>query len=76
MLSHFSRDERVPVLKEMLRTLRPGGRLGLFLAQGERAPLFDTREVLERNLALAGFDAVVIDDYDDVYGVVTATRPD
>ncbi len=75
VLPHFSRDERVPVLKEMLRTLRPGGRLGLFLAQGEQAPLFDTREVLESNLVLAGFDNILIEDRDDVYRVVTALRP-
>ena len=54
--------------------LGPGGRLGLFLAQGEVAPLFATRSVLSDLLERAGFEEVSIEDRDDVYRVVTASR--
>lgn len=72
MLPHLARSERPVVLGEMRRVLNPGGRLGLFLAQGEVAPLFPTRDELEDDLAAAGFDDVTITDRDDVYRVVIA----
>ena len=57
------------------RVLRPGGRLGLFLAEGEIAPLFSTRPELEEYLSNAGFVDCHIEDSDDVYRIVTAGRP-
>jgi ubiquinone/menaquinone biosynthesis C-methylase UbiE len=74
VLPHFAPDEKVEVLREMARVLRPGGRLGLFLAQGEVAPLFSTRAQLERALADAGFVDAQFEDRDDVYRIVNATR--
>ncbi|HJN72508.1 MAG TPA: class I SAM-dependent methyltransferase [Myxococcota bacterium] len=75
VLPHFAREEKVEILREMARVLRGGGRLGLFLAQGEIAPLFSTREQLEEFLEAAGFAQVRIEDRDDVYRVVTAVKP-
>jgi demethylmenaquinone methyltransferase/2-methoxy-6-polyprenyl-1,4-benzoquinol methylase len=74
VLPHFSRDERSTILAEMRRVMRPGGRLGLFLAQGERAPLFDTRDQLLGDLGEVGYRDIQIEDRDDVYRVVTAVR--
>jgi len=74
-LPHFARDEREAVLAEMGRVLRPGGRLGLFLAQGEAASLFPTREELVQYLEAAGYADVAIEDRDHVYRIVRAVRP-
>lgn len=57
------------VLREMARTLKPGGRLGLLLTQRKHAPLFDTREELLRALAASGFESIRIEDHDDLYRV-------
>ncbi len=76
MLPHVERRERTAVLAEMSRVLKPGGRLGLFLARGEVAPLFPTRQELEHHLADAGYVNPRIEDRDDVYRVVVATKPD
>ena len=73
VLPHFAPDEKVEVLREMARVLRPGGRLGLFLAQGEVAPLFAMRAQLEQALADAGFVDARFEDRDDVYRIVNAT---
>lgn len=75
MLPHFSRPEKAVVLRELLRVLRPGGRLGLFLAQGEVAPMFATRAELEQLLATAGARDVELEDRDDVYRIVRASKP-
>ena len=75
MLPHIARRERTAVLAEMGRVLRPGGRFGLFLARGEIAPLFSTRDELERYLTDAGFVNLTIEDRDDVYRIVTASTP-
>jgi len=75
VLPHFAREEKVEILREMARVLVPGGRLGLFLAQGEVAPLFSTRPQLEQSLAEAGFTGVQIEDRDHVYRVVRAELP-
>lgn len=58
-----------------LRLLRPGGRLGLLLAQGEVAPLFASRDQLQRLLETAGFDRLHLDDRDHVYRLATARAP-
>jgi len=76
MLPHIPRDKRTAVLTEMRRVLKPGGRLGLYLAQGEVAPMFSTREELEGFVTEAGFVDQNIEDRDDVYRIVTASAPD
>ena len=73
-LPHFAKDEKVVVLREIARVLKPRGRFGLFLAQGEVAPLFSMRDELEHLLSEAGFVEVRIEDRDDVYRIVTAVR--
>jgi ubiquinone/menaquinone biosynthesis C-methylase UbiE len=75
VLPHFARDERGTVIVEMARVLRPGGRLGLFLAQGELFPVFSKRSELEKYLHDAGFAHVNIVDRDDIYRVVVAKKP-
>lgn len=72
VLPHFAPDEKGDILREAARILRPGGRIGLFLAQGEIAPLFSTREQLQAALADGGFGAIDIEDRDDVYRIATA----
>jgi len=72
VLPHFTIEEKQVVLNEMARVLTPGGRLGLFLAQGEVASLFATRDQLELLCANAGFTQVQISDHDDVYRIITA----
>ena len=74
-LPHFAEQEKVDVLREMARVLKPGGRLGLFLAQGEVAPLFSTKIELEAMLRHAGLIEVTIDDRDDVYRIATCRTP-
>jgi len=74
-LPHFAEQEKVDVLREMARVLKPGGRLGLFLAQGEVAPLFSTKIELEAMLRHAGLIEVTIDDRDDVYRIATCRKP-
>ena len=74
VLPHFAREERPDVIAEMARVLRPGGRLGLFLAQGEVVSLFPTRTELEEQLSAAGCTAIRIVDRDHVYRIVEARR--
>lgn len=71
-LPHFAREERPDVIAEMARVLRPGGRLGLFLAQGEIVSLFPTTSELEEQLSAAGYTAIRIIDRDHVYRLVEA----
>jgi ubiquinone/menaquinone biosynthesis C-methylase UbiE len=75
VLPHFERSERAGVVAEMVRVLRPGGRLGLFLALGEVAPLFPTRAELDELLPGAGLTEPSIEDRDDVYRIVIASKP-
>lgn len=74
VIPHFSRQERGAIVTEMSRVLKPGGRLGLFLAQGEAAPLFPLHDELVEYLADADFSEPRIDDVDDVYRIVTASK--
>ncbi len=74
-LPHFADQEKVDVLREMARVLKPGGQIGLFLAQGEVAPLFSTKIELEAMLRQAGLTDVAIEDHDDVYRVATCRKP-
>ncbi len=75
-LAHVGPKERPQALSEMFRVLRPGGRLGLNQAAGELFPGFSTEAQIRDWLGAAGFQKVRIADYDDVYRIVTAKRPD
>jgi len=74
-LPHFGDAETAHVLEEMNRVLRPNGRLGLFLGQGEMAPMFARRQELLESLRDAGFTDVLMDDRDDVFRIVLAKKP-
>ncbi len=75
-LAHVGLKERPQALSEMFRVLRPEGRLGLNQASGEQFPGFSTGAQIRDWLGAAGFTEVCIADYDDVYRIVTAKRPD
>ncbi len=75
VLPHFALEEKLEVLQEMVRVLRPGGRLGLFLAQGEVAPAFVTKPQLLELAVQAGLADIEVEDRDDVYRVLTARKP-
>jgi len=73
-LPHLDKEDKGRALVEMARVLRPGGRLGLMLAQGEHAPLFASRGQLTTWLGRAGFVDVQLMDRDGIYRLVTAVR--
>jgi ubiquinone/menaquinone biosynthesis C-methylase UbiE len=75
MLAHLGPEERAIAITAMFHCLKPGGRLGLFSAQGEVAPTFQTRTEVEEHLSLAGFVKCRIEDFSDIYRITTALRP-
>jgi ubiquinone/menaquinone biosynthesis C-methylase UbiE len=75
MLAHLERDERARAIIAMFRCLNAGGRLGLFSAQGEIAPTFQTRNEVEEHLSAAGFAKSEVRDVSDIYRITTATKP-
>jgi cyclopropane fatty-acyl-phospholipid synthase-like methyltransferase len=75
MLAHLKRDERACAIIAMFHCLKRGGRLGLFSAQGEIAPTFQTRNEVEEHLSAAGFAKPEVTDVSDIYRITTATRP-
>ena len=72
MLAHLPPPQRALLLQQVYDCLNPGGRLGLFSAQGEVAPSFQTRDELWQNLSGAGFHDIQIRDVSDVYRITTA----
>jgi cyclopropane fatty-acyl-phospholipid synthase-like methyltransferase len=75
MLAHLETEERARAIIAMFHSLERGGRLGLFAAQGEIAPTFQTRAEVEEQLSAAGFANLEVLDLSDVYRITTATRP-
>jgi ubiquinone/menaquinone biosynthesis C-methylase UbiE len=75
MLPHFAPSEKPEVVEEMARVLKPGRRLGLFLAQGEVYPMFATRDQIEQYLAETGLEQTLIEETDDIYRIVVARKP-
>ncbi len=61
-------------IMSMFEHLKSGGRIGLFEAQGEIAPTFQTKKEIETNLLNAGFDDISIDDVSDIYRMATAAK--
>jgi hypothetical protein len=58
----------------MFEILETNGEIGLFSAQGEIAPTFQTKEEIENNLSSAGFRKIIIRDTDDIYRISTAEK--
>ncbi len=71
---HFTPEDRKNVYKQIYAILLPGGRLGLFSAQGEMAPSFETKDEIMGNLEFAGFKKIKIDDVSDIYRIVRAEK--
>ncbi|MFC1764155.1 class I SAM-dependent methyltransferase [Planctomycetota bacterium] len=74
MLAHLSPEARPIAIKSMFEHLTSGGRIGLFEAQGEIAPTFQTKKEIETNLLGAGFDSISIEDVSDIYRIATAVK--
>jgi len=74
MLPHLSPGQRTVLLAQTYRCLNPGGRIGLFSAQGEIAPSFQTKDELWDNLSSAGYHNIRIRDVADVYRITTAKK--
>jgi ubiquinone/menaquinone biosynthesis C-methylase UbiE len=72
---HFAEDEKPQVLREILRVLKPGGHLGLYVARGEVVRAFCRRDELERLLVECGLADLRIEDHDDVYRIAKARKP-
>jgi ubiquinone/menaquinone biosynthesis C-methylase UbiE len=75
MLAHLNPEARRVAFMSMFDHLKSGGRIGLFEAQGEIAPTFQTKKEIETNLLEAGFDDISIEDVSDIYRVATAVKP-
>ncbi len=75
MMAHLKPEERVRAIIAIFRCLKRGGRLGLFAAQGEIAPTFQTRGEVEEQLSAAGFANSEVIDLSDIYRITMATRP-
>ena len=71
---HFTPEQRKDVYRQIYARLEDGGRLGLFAAQGEVAPSFETTKELRGNLAETGFSNIEIKDVSDIYRIVTARK--
>jgi ubiquinone/menaquinone biosynthesis C-methylase UbiE len=74
MMVYLTPEQSVDCLKECVRVLRPGGRLGILCGAGERSPRNPCREEWEKQLFAAGFQKVEFDDFYDVLRVVRATK--
>jgi cyclopropane fatty-acyl-phospholipid synthase-like methyltransferase len=74
MLAHLVPESRAHLIANIFDCLNPGGRLGLFSAQGEIAPTFQIRGEILGNLSAAGFQDIQIRDVSDIYRIATATK--
>ena len=74
MLAHLGKEKRTQAIKAMFDILEPTGKIGLFSAQGEIAPTFQTKEEIEKNLSSAGFGNIIIKDINTIYRISTAKK--
>ena len=74
-MAHFTKTEVKAIYEHVFGCLHEGGRLGLFLAQGELATTFETKIEIMDNLTSAGFQSIEIRDVSDMYRIVTALKP-
>ncbi len=72
---HFMPEQRLNIYKQIFDLLSSGGRLGLFSAQGEIATSFETRNEVAKNLELAGFIKIEINDVSDIYRTIKSEVP-
>jgi len=72
---HFMPEQRLNIYKQTFDLLSSGGRLGLFSAQGEIATSFETKSEVAKNLELAGFIEIEINDVSDIYRTIKAEVP-
>lgn len=74
MMVYLTPEQNVECLRESLRVLRPGGRLGILCGAGERSPRNPRREEWLEFLYSAGFRGVEFEDFFDVLRVVVASK--
>lgn len=75
MLVHLSLEQRTALLREVGRLLKPGGKIGLFAAQGEVARCFQTSDEIIKELSNAGFHRIIVEGISDVYQLAQAEKP-
>ena len=71
---HFTPEQRTNIYNRIYQLLPTSGQLGLFSAQGEIASSFETKDEIAKNLELAGFNKIEIDDVSDIYRIVRAEK--
>lgn len=71
---HFTPEERKQIYKQIFDITINGGRLGLFSAQGEIAPSFETKNEVTDNLNAVGFKTIYTTDVSDIYRIITAEK--
>lgn len=74
MLVHFEKNQLKSIYKDIFGCLKKGGKIGLFLAQGEFASSFETKEEIIENLKSANFQDIEVEDIFDVYRIVKAEK--
>ncbi|MCD6459970.1 class I SAM-dependent methyltransferase [bacterium] len=72
---HFPPEERKTIYKQIFDLLENNGRIGLFSAQGEIAPSFETKNEIINNLESVGFKNIHNSDVSDIYRIITAEKP-
>lgn len=75
MIPHVKPSVRPAIYSCMYNFLKPGGVVGLFGSRGEVCDVYETREVIEKNLTRAGFTDIVLYDVYDIYRIAVARRP-
>lgn len=71
---HFSTGSRPLIYEKIYESLKPGGKIGLFSAQGEIAKAFEMKDELIVNLKHCGFKNILLQDVSDIYRITTATK--
>ena len=71
---HFTPEDRKKLYKQIFDLLLNKGKTGLFLAQGEIAPSFETKDEIVNNLKESGFKNIKLFDVADIYRIVIAEK--
>ncbi len=75
MIPHVKPHLRPAIYSCMFEFLKPGGTVGLFGSKGEVCEVYETRDIIEKNLTQAGFEAIQIYDIYDIYRIALAKKP-